>query len=382
LKTSRIRIITFFILFLIISLNFSTFVLAKQRKTYLTDFLLDCEVKDKGFSNSPQEEDDISYESTAYAIEILNDYQLLEKRDIFGEIEHTVNTSDLQEYLEDKGKDKINEAEINIYNIYYILKALNIMDYDTSSSLESNVKHYLNSLNLNGSGFAPKPSSVSGSLSSTYFAMMIYEIIEDPIPYEKSHKNWIRSCINSNGGYGGNTTLPSTILDTFYAILIFEQIYDIEDLPSEDNTIEYLKSFYVDEESDEDNYGGYLPDDKAENALISSTYYCVKGISLIDKSELKDEDETLNWILNRQDAKDGGFTDNSDGDEQKESSVTVSYFAYQALIVLDGEELPSLEQKVFMLEFIWVDWLIFVVILSSLGVAVIVGYIRWRKRRI
>ncbi|MHA1257763.1 MAG: hypothetical protein ACTSPS_19435, partial [Promethearchaeota archaeon] len=84
----------------------------------------------------------------------------------------------------------------------------------------------------------------------------------------------------------------------------------------------------------------------------------------------------------RQNFRDGGFTDVTDGDEQRDSSITNSYFAYQTLMILDGKELPSMEVKVFMLEFIWVDWLILVILLTFLGVAVIYSIIIWRKRRI
>jgi len=366
---------------LTVSFSIIPFALAKQRKTYLTDFLLLCEIKDEGFSNSPIEEDDISYDATAYAIEILDDYNMLVTRDIWGEVENTVNTTDLMEYLEDKGKDKAEEINIDIYDTYFILNALDILDYETSSSLENSVETYLDSLDQGGNGFAAISTSKSASITSTYFAMMTYELIDEKIPNESAHKAWIKSCRNSDGGYGGNTTLSSRILNTFYAISIFYVILD-DDLSGEDGTIEYLDSFYVDDEGDDSNYGGYLPDENAENALLSSTYYCVQGISLIDKGDLEHEDKTLDWILDRQNFKDGGFIDNSDGDEQKESSITDSYFAYQTIILLDGKELPSMEVKVFMLEFIWVDWLILVILLTFLGVAVIYCIIIWRKRRI
>jgi len=381
LKTTKVRILTIFIIMLTVSFSIIPFALAKQRKTYLTDFLLSCEIKDEGFSNSPKEEDDISYEATAYAIEILDDYNMLITRDIWWEVENTVNTTDLMEYLEDKGKDKAEEINIDIYDTYFILNALDILDYETSSSLENSVETYLDSLDQGGNGFAAISTSTSASITSTYFAMMTYELIDEKIPNESAHKAWIKSCRNSDGGYGGNTTLSSSILNTFYAISIFYVILD-DDLSGEDGTIEYLDSFYVDDEGDDSNYGGYLPDENAENALLSSTYYCVQGISLIDKGDLEHEDKTLDWILNRQNFKDGGFIDNSDGDEQKESSITDSYFAYQTLILLDGKELPSMEVKVFMLEFIWVDWLILVILLTFLGVAVIYCIIIWRKRRI
>ncbi len=367
----------------IISFSIIPFALGKQRKTYLTEFLLDIEINDEGFSNSKESDDKISAEATAYALEILDHYQMLETKDWLGEIEHTVNTTDLQEYLEDKAKAQFSSGSIDIYDLYYYLKSLVLLekvdsDYEISSTLEINIRAHLDASDQSGNGFG----TISASIPFTYFAMMIYELIDDPIPNKNLHKEWIKSCVNADGGYGGNTTLSSTIINTYYAIEIFEVIYDIDDLPNKGGTIDYLNSFYVDDESDEDNYGGYLPDNEAKNALLSSTYYSIKGISLIDDEEFEDEDLTLNWVLNRQNFKDGGFSDNSDGYEQKVSSITGSYFAYKTILIIDGEESPQLEEKVFMLEFIWIDWLIFVIILSVIGAAAITAVIIWRKRRI
>ncbi|MHA1257630.1 MAG: prenyltransferase/squalene oxidase repeat-containing protein, partial [Promethearchaeota archaeon] len=209
MKTTKVRILTIFIIMLTVSFSIIPFALAKQRKTYLTDFLLSCEIKDEGFSKSPEEEDDISYEATAYAIEILDDYNMLITRDIWGEVENTVNTTDLMEFLEDEGKDEAKVINIDIYNTYFILNALDILDYETSSSLENSVETYLDSLDQGGNGFAAISTSTSASITSTYFAMMTYELIDEKIPNESAHKAWIKSCRNSDGGYGGNTTLSS-----------------------------------------------------------------------------------------------------------------------------------------------------------------------------
>ena len=93
-------------LFLVISLSLSPFALAKTRKTYLSDFLLDNLIEDDGFSNCDREDyrednDEVSYEATAYALEILGKYNLLEEKDLFGKVEKSHNSSDLQDELEE-----------------------------------------------------------------------------------------------------------------------------------------------------------------------------------------------------------------------------------------------------------------------------------------
>jgi prenyltransferase beta subunit len=382
LKTSKIRILTVFILFLVISLSLSPFVLARTRKTYLTDFLLETYIDDEGFSNCDREEyredsDDVSYEATAYALEILGEYNLLEKKDLFGKVEESYNSSDFQEDLEETLNSIHASGSVDIYNTYYILKSLEEMDYEIEGALALQIKSYIDTTAQIDGGFSGSSTSSSSNLISTYFALQILDLIDQLIPNSKA---FISSCSNPDGGYGGDSTSSSTITNTYYAILIMDFYDDFGLLPSEDLTIDYLNSFYVDDENDEDNYGGYLPDQNAEFALLSSTYFCIKAISLIDEDEFEDKDDTAQWVMNHQNFQDGGFVDESDGYDQKFSSVINTFFAHGILKLLGREEL--LEEKVFMLEFEWYDWIIFVIILIALTALGIVGINIWRKRRL
>ena len=369
-------------LFLVISLSISPLVLGKTRKTYLTDFLLDNLIEDEGFSNSNREEyrehsDDVDYEATAYALEILENYQLLEKKDIFGTVEKTYNSSDLQEDLESSIDSMFQTGNIDLYIIYYILKSLEGMDFDIEGILALQIKTYIDSNAQDDGGFSGSSTSSSSNLISTYFTLQIYDLLDLPIP---NTKGFVGSCSNPDGGFGGDSTSSSTIANTYYALLIMEFYDDFGAMPSEDSTIDYLNSFFVDDENDEDNYGGFLPDQNAEYALLSSTYYCLKAISLIDEDEIEDKDAITQWIMNHQNFQDGGFVDESDGYNQKFSSVISTYYAYESLKLLGNQDL--LEEKVFMLEFEWYDWVIFVCILCALIALCIIGIAYWRKRRL
>ena len=383
MKTSKIRILIIFTLVFILTFSIVPSVLAKPRKTYLTDFLYECEIEDEGFSNSVENDDEVSEEATAYALEILDQYELLQKKDIFGTVEKEINTTDLPEELEDDAKGVLGAGEVNIYKLYFLLESLEILedtnqDYDVSSSLKSESKNFVDSILQNGGGYAASTTSDTATMVSTYFALKIYDLLDKDYENKSITKNWVRSCRNSDGGYGGNIGSSSTILNTYYAILIMEEIEDVEGLHYTELTIKYLKSFYEDDENDSGNYGGYYPDDDSENTMISSTFYCVMGISLIDEDELEDEEETLAWVLNRQNFKDGGFKDIDDESEQKYSSVINSYYAYQLISLIDAD-LVSLEEEIFMVEF---NWWILVGILVGIGVIAIVVIIVWRKRRI
>jgi len=381
MKTSKIRILIIFTLVFIITLSIIPSVLAKPRKTYITDFLYDCSIKDEGFSNSVENDDEVSEAATAYALEILDEFDLLQKKDLFGTVEKEINRTDLPEELENEAKDLAESG--NLYKLYFLWRSLVVLeennkDYEISSSLKTKTETFLNSLLQIRGGYAPSKTSDSATIASTYFALKLYDIIDEDYTNESSTKNWVRLCRNSDGGYGGSIDSSSTILNTYYAISIMDEIADVDDLYYEDNTIEYLKSFYEDNENDEGNYGGYYPDDDAENTMISSTFYCIMGISLMDDGELEDEKETLEWILNRQNFKDGGFKDIDDGSEQKYSSVVNSYYALEIINLLDADSV-SLNEEIFMVEF---NYWILVGLLVAIGVVAVAIIIIRRKRRI
>ena len=384
MKPSKIRILLIFILILIITFSIIPSGLAKPRKTYITDFLYECEIKDEGFANSVENDDEVSEEATAYALEILDAFDLLQKKDLFGTVEHEVNTTDLPEELESVAKSEVNSGDPDIYKLYFLLKSLEILednneDYEISSSLESNIRTFVDSLLQTGGGYAASKLSTTATMASTFFALKLYDLLDKDFANSSITKSWIRSCQNSDGGYGGSIGSSSTILNTYYAIFSMDEIDDVDELLNKDFTINYLKSFFEDNENDSENYGGYYPDEDAENTMISSTFYCIMGISLIDDGELEDEEETLSWILNRQNFKDGGFKDIDDGSEQKYSSVVNSYYALELINLIDPDSETTLNQEVFMVEF---NWWILVGLLIGIGVVAIAIIIIRRKRRI
>jgi len=372
-------------LVLIITLSITGVAYAKTRNTYLNDFMLDHLVEDKGFTNSNREDyredsDDISYEATAYALEILKDNDLLEERDWFGKVTTSYNSSDLQERLEDVLQSRYQSGYQDIYETYFILKSLNNMDYELSSTLAVQIQYYLGSTLQATGGYSGSDSSTSPNIISTYFSLAIYDLLDIAYPALVAHKSFVRSCYHFDGGYGGDASSSSTLTTTYYAVLIADLLEDLDLLYDERKTNKYINSFYVGDENDEDNYGGFLPDMDAEHALISSTYYSVKAITLMDDGDQEDKKKTAEWLLNRQNFQDGGFVDMSDGYEQRFSSVVNSYYAYEAVNILGRGQL--LEEKVFQKEFEWFDWIILVSILGGIVALAIYGIIVWRKRKI
>lgn len=352
------------------------FAMARTRKSYLTDFLLSAQ-QEEGFVNSIRDNSSISYEASAYALEMLSFFDLYEVEGWFGAVEANVNVSVLSGEIEDELEANVDDLDATIYDIYFLLKSLDLLNSTISSSLEEDIVAFLDASEQVGGGFGATNTSTTANLAATYFSLKTLDLLGEDQQNPESTRLWVRDCYNSDGGYGGNSSLESTIANTFYAILLLRDFYESDDFNDEEQTLEYLTSFYVDEEADELNYGGYLPHKDASYAKLSSTYYCVSIINIIDQSKLNNE-STANWVLSKQSFTNGGFSDYSEGHDRYISTVTCSYFAFHVLKTFDTD-LLYLEEQVWMAEF---NWIIFMIVLIVLGAVIAVAILIWRKRRI
>ena len=369
MKSKYLNLIVIVLVFIFL-LSAIPAVLGKTRKSYLIDFIYSNEIEGFGFSNSNDNGETVSYEATAYALQIL---------DSSGRNPHEAVL--LKENLEANITEIFNEEDF-IYDLYFLLKSIEILEEEVSidADLKDRISEYLNQTEQVGGGFSISNTSTSASLSTTYYVIQIFSLINESVTIHKNvteHKNWVLSCSNLDGGYGGNSSLSSTLLSTYYAASILIELgFSLNDLVAVNQTLDYLKSFYVNDTGDIDNYGGYLPDDLAIDASLSSTFYCVNKIDLINPQELH-KSPTVNWVIDHQNFVDGGFVDTTAGDEQKLSSIVSSYFAFEILKTFNS--LSVLNKDAWMVEF---NYWILIAVLGSIGFAVFLIYVIWRKRRI
>ncbi|MHA1987085.1 MAG: prenyltransferase/squalene oxidase repeat-containing protein [Promethearchaeota archaeon] len=351
-------------LILFFTLNIIPSVLGKTRRVYLTDYVLSNEIEGQGFKNGQISGNDVSFEATAYALEILSNLG-----------RSAQETTSLQTNLEAEINNMFNGI-VNLYDLYYLLKSLFIIDRDYSidGSLKNRIYQYLNDTEQVGGGFSFLNATISPSLSSTYFVVQIHSLLAPSQTLQNMtlHKDWVLSNSNVDGGYG-NTT--STLLSTYYAVALLD--YFEEDLANKSKTLSYLTSFYVSNPSDEDNIGGYKPALTSKTSLLSSTYYCVMTISLINNSFLN-AGSTRNWVLSRQYFQDGGFSDITEGSDQPSSSVVGSFFAFKTIYAFNPS-LDRLDVEIWMVEF---NYWILIILMASIGIIVVIGIVIWRRRRI
>lgn len=342
-------------------------VLGRTRNAYLIDFILDNEIESEGFSNGISEDSSVSFEATAHAIDIMDYY-----RKSPSDIEH------LQEKLIENINNMFERSKVDLYDLYFLTYSLSLLDYSFEiSTLRDKIFSFLNgTLQING-GFSFSNTSKSVSIISSFYVLQVLGLIDQPVSNISSHKNWVLSCYNEDGGFGGNVSLSSSLISTYYAVLILDGFNELTSLNDSNKTISYLKSHYISNSADVDNFGGYLPDEIATWALLSSTYFCIKAISLIDENELT-KAETTDWVLDHQNFQDGGFVDNTETYQQKLSSVVTSYYAFETLKITNPR-LSKLSQEIWMVEFNF--WILGIVFLS-LGVLIAISVLIWKKRRL
>ncbi len=341
---------------------------AKPRDSYLVDFIYSEQVGDEGFGNS--------YQETAQALEILNHFNLFTVEGLFG-VENKVDVPTLRDYLDGKLTEMFDEENVDLYDLYGILKSLTYLNYAIDSGLSLDIYGYINATGHVSGGFAPTNTSKAVNVVSTFYAYRIYDLLVVDMPNQTIHTNWLLSCNNTDGGYGSNSTLSSTLLTTYQAVILINELTgSVDNLANKTATLEYLTSFYISDTTDINNYGGYLPDLTALNVLLSSSFTCLNSTGLIDSNELH-QVPTVNMVLSRQNFLDGGFSDKITGHDQELSSITTTYYAFKILYSFDS--LHLLNEEIFMVEF---SFITLIIVLSAVGILGFVVYWIWRKRRI
>ncbi|TXT59067.1 MAG: hypothetical protein BAJALOKI2v1_260037 [Promethearchaeota archaeon] len=359
---NKVQRSTIIILFFVVTLSLTPAVLARSRKGEIIKFITDRKTEvGTGFSNSAAGTNKTSYEATAYALEILDHYKLVNNK---------VNATKIQNYFTDELDLMLENENLTLYNLYYILKTLDILEYQIDGVLFNETRDYISELNRTGGGFSFLENANFSNVISTYLGLKSMKYLNITIGNQTEHKEWILSCNNTDGGFGATPDLSSRLSTSYYALLALEALNNTDSLPDKNATISFFKSYYSIE-------GGYLPDLTEDAPLLSSTYYSVYSISLLG-GNIEEKSETTDWILEHQNTLDGGFSEGEYKANDPKSSMVNTYFAFQSLKVLNPD-LQILNEEIGMAQF---NWIILLILLTILGFAVGIGFYIYQERRI
>ncbi|MFX0060271.1 MAG: hypothetical protein ACFE8J_18395, partial [Candidatus Heimdallarchaeota archaeon] len=185
----KFKYITLISVILTVLMVITPIVSAKPRNKYLTDFIFAQQDDNIGFGESDAE--------TAYALEIIDYFNIYTVQGLFGSTTK-VDISAFKDNLEEKFNTMFNTGNITLYNIYYLLKALNTLSYAIDSNLKNKIHLYINQTEQLDGGFSFSNTSSSADMTSTYYAYNVHDYIEVDFPNETIHKNWILQCNNTD----------------------------------------------------------------------------------------------------------------------------------------------------------------------------------------
>ena len=141
-----------------------------------------------------------------------------------------------------------------------------------------------------------------------------------------------------------------------------------------------MESFYWDDNTIPDHYGGYsFSQIKAETSILL-TYYAVEIQNLVGGTI---HAETLDWILARQSSIDYGFQDVNTFKNGGPSSAKLSYYAVEIILSYESD---AFGRNGVMDEELWdlktSGWLIAAIVLGSLGLlaGIIYGIYKYKTR--
>lgn len=375
--TSTIIILTFFV-----SL-FATFnlVAATSRGDLLAEFCLANQDASGGFKDTPEGSTEDLTEFTSYANTFILSQVDPELSSFAG-----FDKANLKVWFSDKFNAFTSFGSEQIMKGTYAYQGLVLADPTGNSTLKDlGVEAMIILQNDTSYGFAGFGTDGEATISDTYFAILFLSLT-DSLSFVDAElvSSFVMSCWNSDEyAFSGdpNSNQPN-LADSFYAVKTLELLdsTSVLNTTAKSQLSTYVESYYVGESVYEQHFGGYSYPESAVMSSLMLTYYSV-GIQDVIGGAL--HEETVDWVLSRQNPIDYGFSDYSLNLDNVKSSAKLSYFAVESILVFDTD---AFDGGVFN-ENVWdlstSGWVIAAIWVSVIGLFVIAGIFIYKyKNRI
>lgn len=371
-RRSTITILTSVLLFFSLFLSVQ-YAAATSRKDLLKEFCLNNQDSTGGFLDTPNGEgtDTTLSEFTAYAnLYILS---LIEP-----ELDSLDDKGVIRSFLRDRYILFSDVGTGEISQVYYAYLGGLLVGTNYTETLKQDAAIELFSLqNQTNYGFSSRNSETE-LVSATYYATLLlneFELLNSTM--NANIASFIMSCWDD--GETGFKSAPEgqvSLVDTYMAVATLAELDLLSQLsPDQVNDITtYIEGFYFDDETYTQHYGGYGIQTGIIQSSLLYTYYCVETLDLLGSSL---HEETLAWVLARQNPNDYGFIDVSSESANADSSAKLSYYAVRTILTFD-ENAFSNDNNAIMNEEIWDlstnPWAIAGIVLGVIAILVAAGF--------
>lgn len=353
-----------------------SFVNAQSRQTNLNNFInRNFDSLSGGFYDYKNDAGTsvVSPIATSAALEILNNSGQLSS--------YSDQLVRIESWLGDQILTCINQNDTS--DLAYILNGLKLVNDigSISSDTHDSIINYLVSLKQNygnavGYGLT---ATQNASVAGTYFALECYNSLglSNLVPTDNVSQ-FILDCFDQSGGFTSNVDSSDvSLINTYYALESLNMTNLSDSITNKTQIASYINSFYVNNPELPNDNGGYtfVPSEYPPYTSFVPTFMSVMSLRVL-YSDYTMNQTTVDWILNHQNPNDGGFRENANGNQQIQSSVVVSFYAYQ-MLSLNYPTLSILNQEAWGSTVNW--WLVVGIILVI--IAVIVAVIVIIRRR-
>ncbi|MHA1794774.1 MAG: prenyltransferase/squalene oxidase repeat-containing protein [Promethearchaeota archaeon] len=355
---------------------------AANRKELLEQFCLSNQHSSGAFLDTPTgnvEDEGLLSEFTTYA-------NLFILAQIDPELTNLNDQGIIRSYLRDRYLQFSDVGSGIITQAYYAYFGGILLDTNfTSTMIEDATTKLFELQNDTTNGFA-SAEATEANIPDTYFAVKLlttFGKINETSPTNLA--NFVFSTWDAeNSAFASIPGGEATIIDTYYALATLSELNSLNQLNSTQiqGISDFVESYYFGDPTQSLHYGGYGIQTGITQSSLLLTYFATHILSLLD---IPLHEETLTWVLSRQNPTDYGFADVSSGNAELISSAKLSYYAVSTILLYDSEAF-STSRNALMNEEIWQletnPWAITGIVIGSIATValIIFGIYKYRNR--
>jgi prenyltransferase beta subunit len=344
------------------------FAAADSRRRLLTTFIVKCQQPSGGYIDTPNGTTSQISEFVSYgAVYLLQQFNNLDNMD--------------QEKAKNWFRDRFDIAYNSefIPEVFYTYKASRILQNAPNGTLLTTaVDKIIDLQNGTTKGFASSRAPMA-TVYDTYFAIeFLFEVGNLSLVSADEVAGFIMSTWKSNG-FAGSSEGDINPADTYYALKTLSRLGKLNLITADMNKSmnQYIDAFYCDNENYPEHYGGYSFTAQIPYSTILLTYYSIGILKFLNGSI--HADETLKWLLDRQNPKRYGFQDINTDDSTRNPTISASYFAVVTIMKIEGKGTEGVLR-----EDIWIlepnPWELAGLIIGIFAGAVLIGFAIWKYK--